>query len=157
MSTLIKNVEDFDLTIQDAGSTGLEMFGNFPGYMFITPDKDTIKRAMQDEFNKTPLNKLNSQLGMDILKKYVKPEYHCQIVDSIFVPAKSTIWSGYNIQVYRRYTDKIDVAWCFKLFVKDEYRQVLFDTTTETITEELDKVGWKVTKLGANRIGYKHK
>lgn len=158
MSVLIENVEDFELTLKDCGSTDLVMFGNFPGYLFTISEKDKFIQAVMDDFNNTPLDKFNSQLGMDILKKYMKPKYHCQLVDSILVPAGPS--TPYRIDVYRRLTNKIDVAWCFKLFIKEEYRQIAFDTVADIVTEEYAEVGWKVNKSidrhGIPGISYKH-
>ena len=160
MSVLIENVEDFELTLKDCGSTDLVMFGNFPGYLFTISEKDKFIQAVMDDFNNTPLDKFNSQLGMDILKKYMKPKYHCQLMDSILVPAGSADLTLYRIDVYRRHTNKIDVAWCFKLFIKEEYRQIAFDTVADIVSEEYAEVGWKVNKSidrhGIPRISYKH-
>ena len=160
MSVLIENVEDFELTLKDCGSTDLVMFGNFPGYLFTISEKDKFIQAVMDDFNNTPLDKFNSQLGMDILKKYMKPKYHCQLMDSILVPAGSADLTLYRIDVYRRHTNKIDVDWCFKLFIKEEYRQIAFDTVADIVSEEYAEVGWKVNKSidrhGIPRISYKH-
>lgn len=160
MSVLIENVEDFELTLKDCGSTDLVMFGNFPGYLFTISEKDKFIQAVMNDFNNTPLDKFNSQLGMDILKKYMKPKYHCQLVDSILVPAGRADLTPYHIDVYRRHTNKIDIAWCFKIFIKEEYKQIVFDTVADVVTEEYAEVGWKVTKAvdhrGNQRITYKH-
>lgn len=160
MSVLIENVEDFELTLKDCGSTDLIMFGNFPGYLFTISEKDKFIQAVMDDFNNTPLDKFNSQLGMDILKKYMKPKYHCQLMDSILVPAGRADLTPYRIDVYRRHANKIDVAWCFKLFIKEEYRQIAFDTVADIVSEEYAEVGWKVNKSidshGIPRITYKH-
>ena len=161
MSVLIENVEDFELTLKDCGSADLVMFGNFPGYLFTISEKDKFIQAVMDDFNNTPLDKFNSQLGMDILKKYMKPKYHCQLVDSVLVSMSRTDFpTPYRIDVYRRHTTKIDVAWCFKIFIKEEYKQIVFDTVADVVTEEYAEVGWKVTKAvdqhGIPRITYKH-
>lgn len=158
MSVLIENVEDFELTLKDCGYTDLVMFGNFPGYLFTISEKDKFIQAVMDDFNNTPLDKFNSQLGMDILKKYMKPKYHCQLVDSILVPVGPS--TPYRIDVYRRRAAKIDIDWCFKIFIKEEYKRIVFDTVTDIVSEEYAEVGWKVTKAvdrhGIPRISYKH-
>lgn len=160
MSVLIENVEDFELTLKDCGSTDLVMFGNFPGYLFTISEKDKFIQAVMDDFNNTPLDKFNSQLGMDILKKYMKPKYHCQLVDSILVPAgRADLPSPYRIDVYRRHANKIDVAWCFKIFIKEEYKRIVFDTVADIVSEEYAEVGWKANKRvdhrGTPMITYK--
>lgn len=161
MSVLIENVEDFELTLKDCGFADLVLFGNFPGYLFTISEKDKFIQAVMDDFNNTPLDKFNSQLGMDILKKYIKPHYRHQLVDSILVPVgRADLSSPYRIDVYRRHANKIDVAWCFKIFIKEEYNRIVFDTVADVVTEEYAEVGWKVTKAvdqhGIPRISYKH-
>lgn len=160
MGVLIENVEDFELTLKDCGSTDLVMFGNFPGYLFTISEKDKFIQAVMDDFNNTPLDKFNSQLGMDILKKYMKPKYHCQLVDSILVPASlADISSLYRIDVYRRWATKIDIAWCFKIFIKEECKRIVFDTVADITSEEYAEVGWKVKRRtnlrGTPMITYK--
>lgn len=163
MSVLIENVEDFELTLKDCGSTDFIMFGDFPdypGYLFTINEKDKLIQAVMNDFNNTPLDKFNSQLGMDILKKYMKPKYHCQLVDSILVPVGRADHSSlYRIDVYRRYANKIDIDWCFKLFIKEEYKRIVFDIVADVVTEEYAEVGWKVNKSidrhGISGITYK--
>ena len=161
MSVLIENVEDFELTLKDCGFADLVLFGNFPGYLFTISEKDKFIQAVMDDFNNTPLDKFNSQLGMDILKKYIKPHYRHQLVESILVPAGSAdLSSPYRIDIYRRWAAKIDVVLCFKFFIKEEYKQIAFDTVADIVSEEYAEVGWKVNKSidrhGIPRISYKH-
>lgn len=157
MSVLIENVEDFELTLKDCGSADLVMFGNFPGYLFTISEKDKFTQAVMDDFNNTPLDKFNSRLGMDILGKYIKPHYRHQLVESILVPAGPD--TPYRIDVYRRWAAKIDVVLCFKIFIKEEYKQIIFDTVADIVSEEYAEVGWKVNKRvdhrGTPKITYK--